>query len=93
MSDKDKEKDAAETGNEGNTEVHTVEDSPTVYNSDKLPKTVTANQFVSVVTKAHTLRCKVLKHKKNMDRIISQIKTVEQEGEVGSGREDFLDEL
>ena len=93
MSDQDKEKDAAETGKEGDTEVHTVEDSPTVYNSDKLPKTVTANQFVSVVSKAHTLRCKVLKHRKNMDRVIIQIKAVEQEGEVGSGREDFLDDL
>merc|ERR1711888_403890 len=74
-------------------EVLIVEDSPTVFNGNKLPKTIKSNQFISVVTNAHTLRTKVLKYKKNIDRIITQIKVVEQNCETGSDREDFLDEL
>ena len=92
MGDKEKEKEP-DKEKEVNPEVQIVEDSPTVFNRDKLPKTVKSNQFISVITNAHTLRTKILKYKKNIDRIIAQIKVVEQNGETGSDREDFLDEL
>merc|ERR1711888_300052 len=78
---------------ESGQEVLIVEDSPTVFNGDKLPKTIKSNQFISVVTTAHTLRTKILKYKRNIDRIINQIKVVEQNDETGNDREDFLDEL
>ena len=67
-----------------------MEDSPTVFNGKKLPKTIKSNSFISVVTNTHTLRTKVLKYIKNIDRIIIQIAIVEQNGETGSDREDFL---
>ena len=77
MSDKEKEKDP-DKEKEGEPEVQIVEDSPTTFNKNKLPKTVKSNQFASVVSTAHTLRTKILKNRKNIDRIIAQIKVVQR---------------
>ena len=52
-------------------DVVVMEDSPTVYNDKKLPKRVKSNQFISVITTTHTLRTKVFKHMKNVERIDS----------------------
>merc|ERR1712030_23962 len=71
-----------------------LEDSPTAFNKDKLPKTVQSNQFGSVVSTAHTLRTKILKNRKNMDRVINQIRAVQEQTELNEeDREEFLDDL
>ena len=73
-------------------DVVVMEDSPTVFNEKKLPKTIKSNQFISVITTTHTLRTKVFKPMKNVERIVVQITSMEQ-GEVGEAQEDFLDGL
>merc|ERR1712030_222308 len=109
MSDKDPEKEKdpdnvldpeKEKGGEpskekgGEPDVVYLEDSPTAFNKDKLPKTVKSNQFSSVVSTAHTLRTKILKNRKNMDRVINQIRAVQDNTELGEeDRENFLDDL
>ena len=99
--DPDKDKDPEkENGGEpdkekgGEPEVQYIEDSPTAFNKNKLPKTVKSNQFGSVVSTAHTLRTKILKNRKNMDRVINQIRAVQEQTELDEDdRENFLDDL
>merc|ERR1712030_125563 len=95
--DKDPEKEKGGEPNKekgGEPEVLYVEDSPTAFNKDKLPKTVKSNQFGSVVSTAHTLRTKILKNRKNMDRVINQIRAVQEQTELDEeDREKFLDDL
>ena len=68
------------------------EDSPTIFNEKKLPKTVKSNQFISVITTTHTLRTKIFKCMKNVERTVEQITSMEQ-GEIGEAQEDFVDGL
>merc|ERR1711888_69439 len=99
--DPDKDKDPGkENGGEpdkekgGEPEVQFIEDSPTTFNKNKLPKTVKSNQCGSVVASAHTLRTKILKNRKNMDRVINQIRAVQEQTDLDEDdRENFLDDL
>ena len=84
---------AKEKDKETDEDVLIMEDSPTVFNEKKLPKTIKSNSFISVVTNTHTLRTKVVKHMKNIDRIVVQVTSVEQNGEIGDAQEEFLGEL
>ena len=45
-----------------------------------------------MITTTHTLRTKVFKHMKNVDRIVLQVTSMEQ-GEIGEAQEEFLDGL
>ena len=97
--DKDKDKDRGEPDKDkgGEPEVQflkVVEDSPTTFNKDKLPKTVQSNQFGSVVASAHTLRTAILKNRRNMDRFINQIRAVQEQNDLEEDdRDSFLDDL
>ena len=83
---------AGENDKETDDVVIVMEDSPTVFNEKKLPKTIKSNSFISVIKNTHTLRTKVVKHMKNVDRIVVQVTSMEQ-GEIGEAQEEFLDGL
>ena len=83
----------SEKGKEPEKEVVIVEDSPTVFDGKMLPKTIKSNRFISVVTNTHTLRTQVHKCMKNIDRTIAQIVILEENGEKGSDREEYLEDL
>ena len=83
---------ANENDKETDDDVVVMEDSPIVFNEKKLPKKIKSNSFISVITTTHTLRTKVFKHMKNVDKILVQVTSMEQ-GEIGKAQEEFLDGL
>ena len=62
-------------------EVVVMEPSPTIYDANKLPRSVEACRFRAVVVRATGLRTQIQKSFKNMNRIIIEIEEVEKEDE------------
>ena len=81
--DKDAEKD----------DVLLVEESPTQYDGNRLPRTIQTNRFTSVVTHTHTIRTQIVKCMKNMDKAVAQIELLEKDGEAESDGDEFLEDL
>ena len=96
-SDLDSERSGIEnTSKMGDTEkdeVVLVEESPTQYDGNRLPRTIEAGRFTGVVTHTHTIRTQIVKCLKNMDKAIAQLIQLENEGEGDSDGEDFIDGL
>ena len=81
MGDKDKE------------EVQIVEESPTHFDVNHLPRTIEAGRFTGIVTRAQTLRTQILKGLKNMDKCIAQLVQLENEEEDVSDWEEYIESL
>ena len=69
-------------------EVQIVEDSPSNFDVNRLPRTIEAGSFTGVVTRAQTLRTQIIKGLKNMDKNIAQLVQLENEGEDDSDGEE-----
>ena len=77
-------KDASKMGDtEKDTEkddVVLVEESPTQFDGNRLPRTIQTSRFTGVVTHTHTIRTQIVKCMKNMDKAIAQLAQLENEG-------------
>merc|ERR1712215_504990 len=67
------------------------EESPSIFNERKLPKTVSSNQFIGVITTTCTLRTKIMKGMKNVVATAKEITSIETEA--GEIDEEFIEEL
>ena len=67
------------------------EESPSIFNEKRLPKTVSSNQFIGVITATCTLRTKIMKAMKNIVAAAKEITNIESEA--GDIDEDFIEGL
>ena len=70
-----------------------VEESPTQFDWNHLPRTTETSRFTGVVTHTHTIRTQIVKCMKNMDKAIAQLAQLENEGEGDSDGDTFIDGL
>ena len=80
-------------GDTDKDDVVLVEESPTQYDANRLPRTIEAGRFTGVVTQTHTIRTQVVKGLRNMDKSIAQLIKLENEGEDDSDGEEFINGL
>ena len=73
-------------------EVIIVEESPTHFDPNRLPKTIEAGRFRAIAVRAQSYRTQIQKGLSNMDRCIVQLDKLEKEGDDSEGDE-FVDDL
>ena len=73
-------------------EVIIVEASPKHFDTNKLPKTISAGSFRAIVVRAQGYRTQIQKGLSNMDRRIVELEELEKEGD-DNERDDFVDGL
>ena len=80
-------------GDTDKDDVILIEESPTQYDVNHLPRTIEAGRFTGVVTHTHTIRTQIVKCLKNMDKAIAQLIQLENEGEDDSDGEEYIEGL
>ena len=81
--------DTPPTMGDSDKEVVIVEESPTHFDANQLPKTIEVGRFRAIIVRAQSLRTQIQKGLNNMDRCISQL---EKEGDDSDGDE-FIEGL
>ena len=72
-------KNASKMGDTEKDDVVLVEESPTQFDGNRLPRTIETSRFTGVVTHTHTIRTQIVKCMKNMDKAIAQLVQLENE--------------
>ena len=80
-------------GDTDKDDVILIEESPTQYDVNHLPRTIEAGRFTGVVTQTQTIRTQIVKGLKNMDKCIAQLIQLENEGEDDSDGEEYIEGL
>merc|ERR1711888_539293 len=80
-------------GDTDKDDVILIEESPTQYDVNHLPRTIEAGRFTGVVTQTQTLMTQIVKGLKNMDKCIAQLIQLENEGEDDSDGEEYIEGL
>ena len=84
--------DTPPTMGDSDKEVVIVEESPTHFDANQLPKTIEAGRFRAIIVRAQSLRTQIQKGLNNMDRCIAQLVELEKEGDDSDGDE-FIEGL
>ena len=79
-------------GDSDKDDVQIVEESPTNFDVNQLPRTIEARKFRGVGVRAQSLRTQIQKGLNNMDRCIAQLVELEKEGDDSDGDE-FIEGL